>query len=184
MRSLDLIRKEREHQEKKVAPKDSWIKDAARRICYQRNAETPLSDEDILAELIAQLPAASTSENEERLFTLEEVSQIVKARIVRDKDLRTPSEEDMRAAELEWKEIMLNFQKELQERYIPAELVMDYFASLDTSSLEGLIAATDDMLDLYELLKEHVDQVEIQQSVNKSNYDRGSILKKIFMLED
>ena len=154
------------------------------RICYQRNAENPAADEDILAELIAQLPTASTAEGEERLFTLEEVSQIAKARIVWDRNQRTPSAADMNAAELAWKEIMLNFQKELQERYLPAELIMDHFAKLDTSSLEGLIAATDNMLDLYELLKEHVEQVEIQRSVNKSNYDRGSILKKVFMLEE
>lgn len=105
---------------------------------------------DLVTEELQQLSAANElnltpeelqqletqpEDNGERRFTQEEVNQIVRERLARERAKNTPSQEEQKQAELDAKELLLNQRQFLEEHDLPVEEIMGFVDLFNIGSM-------------------------------------------------
>jgi len=87
-------------------------------------------------------------DNGERRFTQEEVNQIVRERLARERAKNTPSQEELKQAELDAKELLLNQRKFLEDHELPADDIMGIVDLFNIGSMSKFEEFIDRLLEL------------------------------------
>ena len=162
MRSLDLVEEDRERE--------------------AMASELNMTTEEIEQQLETQL-----EENGERLFTQDEVNQIVRERLARERAKSKPSQEEQQQVELAQKELRLQQREWLNEHGLPAEDIFGFLDGIDTQSMEAFEDTINALLDVGEAIRIYADQKRRADAVGlsdpiKPEPSTNDLLREIFRL--
>lgn len=141
----------------------------------QSNADLSVEDEAIATEIIDKVAADNGITND--LFTREQVTNIIKARLDRERGLTAEQQ-------MEHRQMMTEFREDLTEHGLPAHEILDFFQNLDLDTPEGLRFAVDDIITLGEVISEYAVRLEAEKAARASmpKPKNADVLRDIFGL--
>lgn len=126
-------------------------------------------------------------ENGPRLFTQEEVNQIVRERLARERAKSTLSQDEQEQADLAQRELRLQQREWLIEHGLPADDIADFIYNVDTRSMEAFEQSMDGLLNAVEFIKIYAEKKKNADAAGLTDAvtakpTLGGLLREIFKL--
>lgn len=142
----------------------------------QSNANLSVEDEAIATEIIDKVAADNGITTD--LFAREQVIDIIKARLDRERGLTAEQQ-------LAHKQMMVDFQEDLAEHELPAKEILAFVQNLDLTTLDGLRLMVDDVISLGEIISEYAVRLSAEKAARTSmpTPKNADVLRNIFGLD-